>query len=471
MEVQILSKKLIKPSVPTPCHLRNMSISFIDQLMAPKTVPFIFYYAAEDDGNNNHPVDHQHVDDDQRRKRLEKSLSEFLTLFYPLAGRYIKESHLIECNDEGVEYVEALVNGQLSQILRGEFETTKELNRFVPDHVEESATSPLVSIQINIFNCGGLAIGMRFTHRILDGFTISMITKGWAKACKIGNINDVIVPNFDSCVLFPPTDDMSRFNFQPLSKTKSSHEVVTRMFVFDASTISKLKAEAMSAAGAGGLIKRVPSTTEVMIALIWRAQINAAGARNNGRLRNSLLLVSMDLRGKTFKKIPENCCGNVFTLVTARFQADDGHDNKKNMGLSDFVVRVRDAIRNSINEFAKKPKEDDDHEEDGFLLSKVMRPRIEIIEETRKGDQGDVHMFSSLRNFPFYEVDFGWGKPAWVSMAQRPYKGVSFLDRKCGNGIEAWVSMEEEDMAFFQNDPDIGMSMDNVQLIINWDEH
>ncbi|KAL5858265.1 hypothetical protein ACOSQ3_005723 [Xanthoceras sorbifolium] len=449
MEVQIVSKKLIKPSVSTPCHLRNMSISFIDQLIPPKTVPFIFYYTADNDGNNNHPIDHQRADNDQRQKRLEKSLSELLTLFYPLAGRYIKESHLIECNDEGVEYVEALVNGQLSQILRGEFETTKELNRFIPDHVEESVTSPLVSIQVNIFNCGGLAIGLRFTHRIIDGFTITTIINGWAKACKIGNINNVNVPNFDSCVFFPPRDDISRFNFQPLSKTKSSCEVVTRIFVFDETTISKLKAEAMSA-GTNGLLKRTPSTTEVMIAFIWRAQINAAGARNNGRLRNSLLLVSLDLRGKTFKKIPENCCGNVFTLVTARFEADYGHDNKKNMGLSDFVVRVRDAIRNSINEFAEKPKENDDHEEDGFLLSKVMRPRMEIIEETRKGDQGDVHMFSSLIKFPLYEADFGWGKPAWVSMAQRPYKGVLFLDRKCGNGIEAWVSMEEDDMAFFQ---------------------
>ncbi|KAK2664948.1 hypothetical protein Ddye_003522 [Dipteronia dyeriana] len=80
MEVQIISKKLIKPSVPTLFHLHNMSISFMDQLLPPLYTPLIFYYP-----------DHT-VKSFQRQNQLEKSLSEILTLFYPLAGRYIKEN-------------------------------------------------------------------------------------------------------------------------------------------------------------------------------------------------------------------------------------------------------------------------------------------------------------------------------------------------------------------------------------------
>ncbi|KAK0582465.1 hypothetical protein LWI29_025939 [Acer saccharum] len=101
-------------------------------------------------------------------------------------------------------------------------------------------------------------------------------------------------------------------------------------------------------------------------------------------------------------------------------------------------------------EYAKLPEEDY-----GFLFSKaIMKPYMEIFEEIKKGE-GDVHLFSSLRNLPFYEVDFGWGKPAWVRFAQRPYKGVLFIDGKDGNGIEAWVTMEEEEMDYFQQDPDV----------------
>ncbi|KAL5788647.1 hypothetical protein ACOSP7_005596 [Xanthoceras sorbifolium] len=444
MEVQIIFKKLIKPCVPTPSHLRNMRLSFMDNRLPPRTVPIIYYYPAH--GGNNHPLDHQTVE--QKLKRLEKSLSEILTLYYPLAGRYVKENLSINCNDDGVEYAQALVNGQLSQILQGQFHEIKELNRFVPHHQEEeSATNPLVAFQINIFNCGGLAIGLRTSHRIVDAFTSALFTNGWAKACKEGHINDVIVPNFESGTLFPPTDTPA-VKLPPLSTTTS--KVVAKRFVLDANAISKLKAEVIMSSCGGDHMQKT-STTEVVIALIWRAQITAARARYGGLLRTSLLSVSLNLRGnKTFKKLPENCCGNIYTHGNVRFQADE-----TKMGLNNFVDQVRYAMRNTIAEFGT-PKEDRHEDEDGFFSKLIMRSCREVAEEVARGE-GDVHRFGSFRSLPFYEVDFGWGKPAWVSLAQRPYKGVMLLNTKGGDGIEAWVTMDEEEMDYFQNDPTIIM--------------
>ncbi|KAK4836352.1 hypothetical protein QYF36_025013 [Acer negundo] len=98
MEVQIISKKSIKPSVPAPSHLRNTSLSLMDIRLSPRTLPFIFYYSAH---GNCHPDRVEHV---ERLKRLEKSLSEIFTLYYPLAGRYVEEKLSIDCNDEGEEY-------------------------------------------------------------------------------------------------------------------------------------------------------------------------------------------------------------------------------------------------------------------------------------------------------------------------------------------------------------------------------
>lgn len=72
----------------------------------------------------------------------------------------------------------------------------KELNKLVPDHVEESEICPLLAIQVNIFKCGGLVIGLRFSPRIMDAFTLSLFVNGWAKATKEG-IKHVSVPNFE----------------------------------------------------------------------------------------------------------------------------------------------------------------------------------------------------------------------------------------------------------------------------------
>lgn len=55
MKVQILSRKLIAPSSPTPPNLQNLKISCFDQLAPPTYVPCIFYYpvSGEDHGGDN----------------------------------------------------------------------------------------------------------------------------------------------------------------------------------------------------------------------------------------------------------------------------------------------------------------------------------------------------------------------------------------------------------------------------------
>ncbi|GMY32504.1 acetyl-CoA-benzylalcohol acetyltransferase-like [Fagus crenata] len=148
MKVQILSRKLIKRATPTPPHLRSYKISPIDQLAPTFYVRTILYYLANGDEN-----------DDGRRKRLEKSLSEILTLYCPLAGRYIKDDQLVDCNDEGVEYLEA---------------------------------------QSACFECGGLAIGLIFSHIIADGIAATTFLNAWATACKVAGINnnEIVVGKF-----------------------------------------------------------------------------------------------------------------------------------------------------------------------------------------------------------------------------------------------------------------------------------
>jgi shikimate O-hydroxycinnamoyltransferase len=72
--------------------------------------------------------------------------------------------------------------------------------------------------------------------------------------------------------------------------------------------------------------------------------------------------------------------------------------------------------------------------------------------------QGEIEFcnFSSWCWFPFYDVDFGMGKPIWVCCPSIPCKNVVvMMSTKDGDGIEMWINMKEEDMAMFEHDPEL----------------
>ena len=62
---------------------------------------------------------------------------------------------------------------------------------------------------------------------------------------------------------------------------------------------------------------------------------------------------------------------------------------------------------------------------------------------------------SSLCGYPFSKIDFGWGEPIWVCSTSSQLKNWIILVDGKGGGIEAWVTMEEQDMAAFERDEEI----------------
>ena len=88
------------------------------------------------------------------------------------------------------------------------------------------------------------------------------------------------------------------------------------------------------------------------------------------------------------------------------------------------------------------------------VLPTLLKTRNELHEAAEKGDV-DVYMFTSWCNFPFYKIDFGWGKPVWLSKTHSAYESTTLMDRENGDGIEAWVCFNKQDMAEFLRDDDI----------------
>ncbi|KAF9610458.1 hypothetical protein IFM89_022422 [Coptis chinensis] len=69
--------------------------------------------------------------------------------------------------------------------------------------------------------------------------------------------------------------------------------------------------------------------------------------------------------------------------------------------------------------------------------------------------ESETHLLTSWCRFHFYIADFGWGDHIWVSPVN-PFKNVLVLmDTKNGEGIEAWVTLDAEDMAKFETDPEL----------------
>ncbi|XP_059639218.1 pelargonidin 3-O-(6-caffeoylglucoside) 5-O-(6-O-malonylglucoside) 4'''-malonyltransferase-like [Cornus florida] len=439
MEVQILSRKLIKPSSPTPDHLRTYKLSFFDQLAPLAHVPFLFFYTA--------PAATNTAKDINIHKQLETSLSQTLTRFYPLAGRYIKDELLIDCNDEGVAYLEAQVNCELSEIV-GERIPTRLVDHFVPRDIGAAtlATSPIVGIQVTLLKCGGIVLTVHASHIIADGFTMSTFVHEWAITNGLDDTSKVLKwPSFDLAALFPARDLSGVLKPQPPPKnTGSAAKIVTRNFVFEGKTISDLKAKCMLEVGGGGteVLVRQPSKLEVVTALIWRVLINVARAKH-GQLRDSVVSIPVGLRGRTGVVTPECSFGNFYMLVPIKFKSDTS-----NMELHDLVGLVGNTIQKNLTDFAKITSGDD-------VFSNV----IKFVNEIREGmcdENVEVRSFTSMSKFPVYEADFGWGKPSRTfGSVNMPFELFSLLDTKCGTGIEAWVSLNEVDMLKFECDPDI----------------
>ncbi|KAI8543919.1 hypothetical protein RHMOL_Rhmol08G0255200 [Rhododendron molle] len=146
--------EFIKPSSKTPDRLRTFRLSMLDQFTPPSSyAPLILYYSHDESTSN--------VKQAETSSLLKRSLSDALSLYYPLAGRMTSESSL-DCNDQGIDFLEARVDARLSEIL--ESPQVEVLTQFVPS-TSEGSGGFLLGIQSNYFHCWGIAIGISISHR------------------------------------------------------------------------------------------------------------------------------------------------------------------------------------------------------------------------------------------------------------------------------------------------------------------
>ncbi|CAL2253383.1 unnamed protein product [Prunus armeniaca] len=433
VEVEIISKEIIKPSSPTPKHLRRHQFSFLDQINPPIYTSLVLFYEF----NGKIPPTITEIS-----KHLKKSLSEILTLFYPLAGRLRVENHFVDCNDKGIPYLEGLVkpNCQLCDFLNDP--VPDDLQKFVPFEPDDHNEFPL-GVQLNMFECGGFAIGLSVSHKLADGLSMLMLTKTWAAISRgeYDNLEAKIEhPEFVSATLFPPKEMTRYYSHAGITKNK-----VTKRFVFDASAIEDLR---VKYTGLENNEKR-PSRVETLSAFIWRRFVEATKGDPDQNIddKNKLHMViqTVNLRPRIDPPLPQNSFGNICHFFMISSSGDDDYDDEDEESCHGMVRRVREEISKIDKDYVKRLQQGDEHFK---FMNRLSQSSI------RSGGKVVTSYFSSLCRFPLYDMDFGWGRPAWVGIQPLPLNNlIVFVDTKETGGIEAYVTLADQHvMAKFESD-------------------
>nr|AAF04784.1 acetyl-CoA:benzylalcohol acetyltranferase [Clarkia concinna] len=421
MNITMQSKKLLKPSIPTPPHLQKLNLSLLDQIQIPFYVGLIFHYETLSD--NSHIT----------FAKLESSLSKTLTLYYHMAGRYNGTDCVIECNDQGIGYVETTFDVELHQFLVVEESNNLDLLVGLSGFLSETEIPPLASIQVNMFKCGGLVIGAQFNHMIGDMFTMSTFMNSWAKACRHG-IKEVAHPTLGLAPLMPSAKVLNI----PPPPSFEGVKFVSKRFVFNENAITRLRKEATEEDGDDDQKKKRPSRVDIVTALLSKTLIEMDCAKKEQtKSRPSLMVHMMNLRKRTKLALENDVSGNFFTVVNVESKTTVAPK------ITDLTESLGSARGEIISEVAKV----DDAQVVGSMVLNSVR---EFYYEWGKGEK-NVLVYTSWCRFPLYEVDFGWGIPSLVDTTAVPFRLIVLMDQgPTGDGIAVRACLSEHDMIQFQ---------------------
>ncbi|XP_050366648.1 stemmadenine O-acetyltransferase-like [Argentina anserina] len=457
MVVKIISKECIKPSSPTPQHLKIHKLSLLDQLIPSIYLPGILYYPI-------HPNTTPSVnfgDTCQRSEQLKLSLSETLTSFYPLAGRF-RDNLSIDCNDEGVSYTEAEVESTcLFQFLN--HPDVSLLSQFLPSGAgfseSEGPGAPLAMIQVTNFACGGYVVGVLVSHMVFDGTALRTFFKAWAARSRNTPASDICMPTFDAPSLFPQSDafpqeaTMMTFWRRFLRMGKC----VTRRFVFDAAAIASLKDKAAANTTSSSSAQN-PTRVEVVTALIWKCIMVALAFHNHEitdggqkQQRPTMITHAVNLRQRAVPPFSENCMGNFMFQAAATVCSRKAEE----LELGSLVILIREAIKKLDGNIVESLQGD----EGVTKLCELSKEMGYTFSSAASNGNLDYIGFTSWCNFGLYDVDFGWGKPIWMSSVgthNAPESvftnAVVLTDTRSRDGVEAWIYLGEQEMATLEQD-------------------
>ncbi|OWM73853.1 hypothetical protein CDL15_Pgr018913 [Punica granatum] len=370
---------------------------------------------------------------------MRQSLSQTLSHFYPLAGRIRGNLH-VECNDEGALYSEARVDCHLAEFLS--IPDLEALGKFRP--VPTISTVPVeeavqVAVQVNVFSCGGIAICVSLLHKLADGTLIGAFAKRWASICN-GCYTKQPPSHYyrEASLLFPPRSMLPNHASNWLLFVNGSKGRAGR-YVFDPSSMSKLKARASSSSVPN------PTAIEALSAFMWKHLVQAGKVKSGATSKpSSLISHAVNLRSRMDPVLPEHSIGNIFWKAYAHVddQAADAASEAK----------LVELLRKSLSKIDSRYLERMQGDEGVSVISKWLEEAGRLYGKCAPS----YYAFSDWCKLSSYEVDFGWGKPGWVSPGCMDLgtiiNGAYFVESASKGGAEVWLILDEEEMRALEGD-------------------
>ncbi|KAI3673590.1 hypothetical protein L6452_39713 [Arctium lappa] len=418
MKVSVVSKELIIPSSATPSDLKTYRLSYIDQQLPPYYIPLILYYTYDESST---------ITQTKMTIKLKAALSETLTHFYPLAGRLVKNQNTVDCTDQGVWFSVARVESSLLDIIKCPM--IEELNQLVLVGMGSSHVEEQLAVQVNLFDCGGVAIGVCVSHRIADACSFSSFVSHWFATAK--GETPSIGPVLNSAALFPPMEshEYSRNPKDPTARAPLQN-LVTKRFEFSSLAINRLKSQVVK--DSSTVMNVNPTRVEVVTALIWKC-----GTEALGDCKRSVAFHAVNFRRKMEPSLEDHQFGNLFQMASAV-------TNDKTADIAGLMAELRASFGKIDSEYLKSLTG-----ENGVEIAKA---NFKQIGKFMIQEGVGVFRFSSWSRFAVNEGDFGWGKPVWISSAAfNDENCVILMDSRFDDGIEAWVVMDEEHMKKFES--------------------
>ncbi|WVZ15131.1 hypothetical protein V8G54_012697 [Vigna mungo] len=281
MEINITSRETIKPSLPTSAECKILKLCLFDVFQLNTYFPLILFYKKTIKLEGFSDVSTQ----------LKKSLSEALTIFYPLAGRRC-DYFSIDCNDEGAIFMEASC------------------------HPHEEVL-PQLLVQVNKFECEGIAIGLCNLHILLDAYSCSAFLKTWKKSH--GQISLLL--------LLPSLQE----------------NCTTRRFLFDHKAIKELKS--MSTCD-----ETKPTRYQVVSSFISKHMIVAI---KEDKTRPMVALHVVDMRKRMGEPFSKGAVGNLLWPALVVLE-----DVNKNTEIIDLVEILKEGLGKLTKDLFLKVKND-----------------------------------------------------------------------------------------------------------------
>lgn len=414
------SKCTVKPASPTPPELKRYNLSAQDRMIRNLYMPIILFYPPQQLANATTTT---------ISNILKTSLSQTLSKYYPFAGR-LRSGAYVDCNDEGIDFVEAKIGSTFSDALEKEAEKSGDglgqlfQHESIWDEVSGKDSS-LLLVQLSHFHQGGIAVAVSLSHRVGDACTLSTFITYWANLTrhsgdyrKIGHL----CPHFK---LLPPLcegDSVTSISSLPKKFW------ITKEIVFHNWKIKNLKAKMDSSC------REKYTRNELVTALLYKSIVAAASAKSDsGVFVTSVLSQAVNIRSIVDPPLPLSSVGNLFTINHIPTSTES------EMMLNSLVERMREGKMK-----IKTIKSLDGNE--------VMPILIDYRKRNCR-----VFSFTSMCNFPIYDVmDFGWDRPVKVTIVDTPFVDcIVLMDTPSGDGIKAIVSLEEEAMRNFQENEEL----------------